>query len=84
MIQLNAALDEMKNGVPFQIRFVTYNKTTDKGGEIINIDKAILCGTRKNVSQSDVVSVKNSDGSGHPFLVSIYLITAFNNKKIVI
>ena len=83
MIMLSAALKQMEHGsAPFHIRFVTLNKSKDEGGKIIELTKAVKVGAKYSLNNNDMISVKQSDNSNHPYPVHIHLITEFNHNKI--
>jgi len=83
MITLGAALKQMEHGSkPFHIRFVTFNKSTGEGGKIIELGNAVKVGAKYSLNNNDMISVKQSDHTNHPYPIHIHLITEFNHIKI--
>lgn len=67
LIQLPELLQEMDQfdadgqPIPFSIKFVTANKTTGKGGEIIEIESCTKC-VRKDNAGNVIVDTRINDG----------------------
>lgn len=81
MLHLTDALAAMKDKqAPFSIEFVTCDEANKKGGELIKLDKASVCGLPYESEQR--IGVRQWDNSYHPFAVHMHLITKVNGKKV--
>jgi hypothetical protein len=83
-IALNDALGAMELGTPFQIKFVTADRTRKIGGNIIDLKKCVMVGAAHNQKNNDTITVKQVINNGHPYPIHIHLITEFNNQKVFI
>lgn len=82
-IALRDALSLMENSeAPFQVKFVTFNKSSKTGGKIIELTRAVRVGASFNLKDNDMIQVKQLDTNNHPHPIHIHLITEFNNKKV--
>lgn len=68
------------NSQEFQIKFVSYNKSTGSGGKIIELLKASRGGAKYNLSNQDMISVQQKHG--HPYPIHTHLILEINNQPI--
>ncbi len=50
----------MENGKEFSIRFYTANKSTGKGGQRIEVEKAVLHKKKKDTNPNDAQSVETT------------------------
>lgn len=83
MITLASALKQMEHGSkPFHIRFVSYNESKDEGGKFIDLENVVRVGAKYNLNNNDMISVKQSDRTDHPYPIHIHLITEFNHIKV--
>ena len=46
-LNLMNEMDQEDKPVPFSIKFVTFNRRNDTGGELISIDQAVKCITKR-------------------------------------
>ena len=83
-ISLNEALQQMDNGVPFHIKFVAFNKAQRKGGHFIEIHSGVKANAKYSLSNNDMISVKETNNSNHPYPVHKHLITEYNHKRVMI
>lgn len=84
-IKLNDALDiTNKEGIPFQIKFVSFDKSRNKGGEITELTNAERTGSRINMKANDMISVKQLNNSNHHYPVHTHLIIELNKQKVFI
>jgi len=83
-INLNDALGVMKEGIPFQLKFVTANRQLGTGGKIIELTSAVEVGAKHNQKNNETVTVKQVGNDSHPYPVHIHLITEFNHNKVFI
>jgi len=83
-IALNDALGVMELGEPFQLKFVTADRSRKTGGKIIELTKCVKTGTKHNQKNNETIMVKQVINNGHPYPVHIHLITEFNNQKVFI
>lgn len=81
-IALPDALAEMKQGFPFQIKFVTADRSRKTGGEIIELTKCVTGGAKHNQKNNDTISLKQVINDGHPYPVHIHLIIEYNNQRV--
>ncbi len=81
-IALNDALGVMKLGHPFQIKFVTANRSKKTGGKIIELSKCVEVGAKHNQKSNDTITLKQVINDHHPTTVHIHLITEFNHQKV--
>lgn len=68
--------------IPFEIKFVTYDKAKKKGGEIIHLTNAVRCGQKHNMKENSTIGVTQLNNTHHPYAVHIRLILEFNGNKI--
>ncbi len=83
-IALNDALGVMKQGHPFQIKFVTANRSEKTGGKIIELTKCVEVGAKHNQKNNGTVTLKQVINDSHPYPVHIHLITEFNHHKVFV
>jgi uncharacterized protein YqjF (DUF2071 family) len=83
-INLNDALGVMKEREPFQLKFVTADRTLKTGGKIIELTNAVEVGAAHHQKNNETITVKQLGNSNHPYPVHIHLITEFNHKKVFI
>jgi len=69
---------------PFAIRFVTFDASRKKGGQIIDLSNAVRVGTSHNQKDNDTITVKQLNNSHHPHTVHTHLILSVNNNQIFI
>lgn len=83
MIRLSEALKITETSAkPFHIRFVQYDKTRNKGGQIIEVEQATRVGAKYSLKNNNMISIKSVGNSDHPRPVHIHLITEINHTKI--
>ncbi len=66
--------------VPFSISFVAFNENKNEGGEIIFLDKGIMCGLPYQSKQR--IGIRQRDNNYHPFAVHQKLILEVNGQKV--
>ena len=82
-MSLNDALNLMdQKEDPFSIKFVTFNKKKQSGGEIIEMPEAVKCGLAVNMMKNGLIGIRHPDNTNHPIPVHIRLITEVNGQKI--
>lgn len=64
----------------FQIKFVTFNKSKQTGGQIIELDNCQRGGAKFNLSNQDMISVRQPHG--HPYPIHTHLILEVNHQPI--
>jgi hypothetical protein len=69
---------------PFQIKFVTLDKSRKTGGELIELTNAVRVGSKHNMKENDIINVKQIDSSHHPHIVHTHLILEVNHQEIFI
>lgn len=74
----------MEASKAFQIKFVTCNQSKNTGGDIIELTRAFKVGAKYNMKNNDLITVRQENSADHPYPIHIYLITEFNNQKVVI
>ena len=84
MIPLRQALTEMDNGLPFSLKFVAFNKSKRTGGNFMYLESCVKASAKYSLKDNDMISVKRTNNSTHPIPVHTYLITEFNNKRIML
>ena len=65
---------------PFSIKFVTCDSKGIKGGEIISLEKALMCGLPYRSKQR--IGIKKAGGAGHVYAVHQHLITEYKGVKV--
>lgn len=83
-ITLNDALDITAKAEPFQIKFVTFDKSRKQGGDIIELPSAQRVGASHNMKANDTISVKQLHNDNHPYPVHTHLIIEVNKQKVFI
>jgi hypothetical protein len=68
----------------FQIKWVSFNKSKNSGGQIMELTHAKRVGAKYNLSNQDMISVKQTGNSNHPYPIHTHLIVEFNNQPIFI
>lgn len=81
---LNDALTITEQPEPFAIKFVTCDIARKKGGDIIELNKAVRVGTSHNRKVNDTIAVKQTGNTHHPHTVHNHLILEINNQEIYI
>jgi len=88
MIQLSDALrlmdEKERGGMPlaFDLKFVSFNKAKQTGGEMMELKGVVKCGAKFSLDKNDMIAVRSVENSHHPIPVHIRLITHFNGDKI--
>ena len=81
MLHLTDALAVMKDKqTQFSIEFVTCDDSNKKGGELIQLEKASMCGLPYESKQR--IGIRQWDNDYHPFAVHMHLITKVNGIKV--
>lgn len=81
MLHLTDALAIMKDKqTPFSVAFVTCDEANKKGGELITLEKASMCGLPYESKQR--IGIRQWDNNYHPFAVHAHLIIEVNGKKV--
>lgn len=83
-IALPDALAEMKQGFPFQIKYVTANRIKKTGGKIYELTKCIAVGAKHNQKNNETITLKQVINDSHPYPVHIHLIVEYNNQRVFI
>jgi len=68
--------------VPFEILFMTHNRRTGEGGELISLKNCIRCGLSHNMKRNGTIGLRQLDSANHIYAVHWWLIFEFNGKKI--
>ena len=83
-ISLRQALTVMDTNIPFHIKFVAFNKSKREGGHFVEIQSGVKAGAKYNLKDNDMISVKHTNNTDHPYPVHIHLITEYNHKRTMI
>lgn len=67
---------------PFAIKWVSFNKSKQEGGEIMELTEAVKVGSTHSQKDNDLIVVKQLHNSHHPMPVHIRLIIEFNGLKV--
>ena len=78
---IDALAETEDKATPFQIKFVSYNYEKQKGGETIELTKAIRTGAKYTLENNDMIAV-TQNANDHPYPVHIHLICEINNQPI--
>lgn len=68
----------------FQIKWIAFNKSKKTGGEIMELTMAKRTGAKFNLSNNDMIVVKQKGNSNHEYPIHTHLIVEFNHQPIFI
>ncbi len=68
----------------FQIKWIAFNKSKKTGGQIMEVTNAQRQGAKFNLSNNDMIVVKQKGNSNHEYPVHTHLIVEFNHQPIFI
>lgn len=76
--------DDVNQLREFSISFYTMNMRTRKGGELIELPKAVWCRVKADAKELDLVGIRpmGEQKGEHDITVHIALIEFFNGKKL--
>ncbi len=80
-IPLREALLQMDNGIPFHVKYVAFDKAQRRGGHFVEIASGVKVSAKYSLKNNDMISVKHSNNSDHPYPIHIHLITEYNHKR---
>jgi hypothetical protein len=81
-LEVTRSNDRWGNPAKFDISFISYNKKTGEGGELIELKNCIRIGQRHNTKEHDTIGVKQLKSDNHPYAIHVRLITKFNDHKV--
>ena len=82
MMRQMSAREPNGEPLPFQLKFVTWNRKKKEGGKIIELQNAIRTNLAHSMMKNSTVGVKTLNHNGHPYTVHARLITEFNGQKV--
>lgn len=83
-IKVGKALDEMRHSTSyFSLRFVTYDANRPKKSRLVFVQRASCYKNSPENEQRDLIDIQNVD-TGDKIRVHKFLITDFNNNRVVI
>jgi len=69
---------------PCQIKFVAFDNTRKKGGELIELTKAVRMGASHNQKQNDTIVMKQTGNNHHPHTIHNFLIIEVNHNEVFV
>lgn len=70
--------------MPFSIKFFTWDKKKNDGGELKHLANCVKSGLRANLRKNGLIGIRVLDSSDHIYPVHINLISEFNGQKVLL
>lgn len=81
-IELYEALNITEDSRPFHIKWVGYDESRNKGGQVLEMEGAIRVGASHNRKKNDTIVVRKPGSDLHPHTIHIHLIKEVNHKPV--
>lgn len=72
------------SSIPFGIKFVSFDESRKKGGEIIELNDCVRVGASHSMKNNDTISVKQRGMKKHPYTVHTHMILEVNNQEVFV
>lgn len=83
-ISLHEALCITEEPRPFHIKWVGYDDSRNRGGDVMEMEDAIRVGASHNRKENETIVVKKKGSDLHPHTIHNHLIMEVNNQPVFI